>query len=215
MYQAFLAAALITMIATPFLSEASHAVAFHLASRETSSADRAAPPPPEGLILVIGFGHMGETVARVLKRARAPFRIIDLDPVRVKKGAAKLLPIEYGDSTNDVVLRRNGIEKARAAIILVSDPRATRQTIRHCRTLAPGLFILVRTRYVAEIPALSAAGADEVIAEEFETALEISRRAVKRLGLPLPWVESETQEIRRIREEGFKSVSILRIPDPK
>lgn len=215
MYQAFLAAALITMIATPFLSEASHAVAFHLARREASSADRAAPPPPEGLILVIGFGHMGETVARVLQRARAPFRVIDLDPVRVKKGVAKLLPIEYGDSTNDVVLRRNGIEKARAAIILVSDPRATRQTIRHCRTLAPGLFILVRTRYVAEIPALAAAGADEVIAEEFETALEISRRAVKRLGLPLPWVESETQEIRRIREEGFRSVSILRTPDPK
>ncbi len=214
MYQAFLAAALITMIATPFVSEASHAVAFRLARREFS-APRGAPPTPEGLVLVIGFGHMGETVARVLERARAPFRIIDLDPVRVKKGAAKRLPIAYGDSTNDVVLRRNGIEKARAAIILVSDPRATRQTIRHCRTLAPGLFILVRTRYVTEIPGLSAAGADEVIAEEFETALEISRRAVKRLGLPLPWVESETQEIRRIREEGFKSVSLPRAPETK
>ncbi len=214
MYQAFLAAALITMIATPFLSEASHAVAFRLTRREGPSRDRAAPPPPEGLILVIGFGHMGETVARVLERARAPFRIIDLDPVRVKKGAAKLLPIAYGDSTNDVVLRRNGVAKARAAIVLLSDLRATRQTIRHCRTLAPGLFILVRTRYVSEVPALVAAGADEVIAEEFETALEISRRAVKLLGLPLPWVESETQEIRRIREEGFKSVTIPRIPDP-
>ena len=88
MYQAFLAAALITMIATPFLSEASHALAFRLTRREGPSRDRAAPSPPEGLILVIGFGHMGETVARVLERARAPFRIIDLDPVRVKKGAA-------------------------------------------------------------------------------------------------------------------------------
>ena len=215
MYQAFLAAAIVTMVATPFLSEASHAVAFRLARRAASSTDRASPPPPEGLILVIGFGHMGETVARVLQRARAPFRIVDLDPVRVKKGVAKRLPIEYGDSTNDVVLRRNGIERARAAIILVSDPRATRQTIRHCRTLTPGLFILVRTRYVSEIPALVKAGADEVIAEEFETALEISRRAVKGLGLPLPWVESESQEIRRIREEGFKSLSLPRAPDPK
>ncbi len=213
MYQAFLAAALLTMIATPFLSEVSHGVAFRLTGRKASAGDPAAPPPPEGLVLVVGFGHMGETVARVLQRARAPFRVVDLDPVRVKKGVAKLVPIEYGDSTNDVVLRRNGILKARAAIILLSDLRATRQTIRHCRTLAPALFILARTRYVAEIPALSAAGADEVIAEEFETALEIGRRAVKRLGLPLPWVESETQEIRRIREEGFKSVSLPRIPD--
>jgi monovalent cation:H+ antiporter-2, CPA2 family len=213
MYQTFLAAAIITMIATPFLSEASHALAFRLASREASPRATGTPPAPEGLILVVGFGHTGETVARVLERARAPFRVIDLDPVRVKKAARKLVPIEYGDSTNDVVLRRNGIEKARAAIILVSDPRATRQTIRHCRTLAPKLFVLARTRYVAEIPGLVAAGADEVIAEEFETSLEIARRAVKRLGLPLPWVESETQEIRRIREEGFRSVTVPRLPE--
>ena len=214
MYQTFLAAAIITMIATPFLSEVSHAVAFRVASGEPAPRGPKASPVPEGLILVIGFGHMGETVARVLQRARAPFRVVDLDPVRVKKGIQKLVPIEYGDSTNDVVLRRNGIEKARAAIILVSDPRATRQTIRHCRTLAPGLFVLARTRYVAEIPGLVAAGADEVIAEEFETSLEIARRAVKRLEIPLPWVESETQEIRRIREEGFKSVTLPRMPEP-
>jgi len=198
----------------PRSPEASHAVAFRVAAREPSPRGPKGPLVPEGIILVVGFGHMGETVARVLQRARAPFRVIDLDPVRVKKGIQKLVPIEYGDSTNDVVLRRNGIEKARAAIVLVSDPRATRQTIRHCRTLAPGLFILARTRYVAEIPALVAAGADEVIAEEFETSLEIARRAVKRLEIPLPWVESETQEIRRIREEGFKSVTLPRMPEP-
>ena len=215
MYQTFLAAALITMIATPFLSEASHAIAFRVARGEASPRAGRTPAAPEGLILIIGFGHMGETVARVLERAKAPFRIIDLDPVRVRKGMRKLLPIEYGDSTNDVVLRRNGIEKARAALILVSDPRATRQTIRHCRTLAPRLFILARTRYVAEIPPLVAAGADEVIAEEFETSLEIARRAVKRLEIPLPWVESETQEIRRLREEGFRATTSIEIPRPK
>jgi monovalent cation:H+ antiporter-2, CPA2 family len=217
MYQMFLAAAIITMIATPFLSEASHAIAFRVAGGPPTArgAAPAAPLAPEGVVLVVGFGHTGETVARVLDRARVPFRVIDLDPVRVKKGLRKLVPIEYGDSTNDVVLRRNGIEKARAAIILVSDPRATKQTIRHCRTLAPRLFILVRTRYVSEIPPLVAAGADEVIAEEFETSLEIARRAVKRLELPLPWVESETQEIRRIREEGFRATTSIEIPRPK
>ena len=215
MYQTFLAAALITMIATPFLSEASHAIAFRVARGEASPRGEKPPPAPEGLVLVIGFGHTGETVARVLERAKAPFRVLDLDPVRVKRGIRKLIPIEYGDSTNDVVLRRNGIDKASAAIILVSDPRATKQTIRHCRTLAPGLFILVRTRYVSEIPALVAAGADEVIAEEFETSLEIARRAVKRLEIPLPWVESETQEIRRIREEGFRATTAIEIPRPK
>jgi CPA2 family monovalent cation:H+ antiporter-2 len=211
-YQTFLAAAIITMIATPFLSEASHAVAHRLAGRGSRRRDQA-PPPPEGRILVFGFGHTGQTVARVLERARAPFLVIDLDPDRVKRGHKKGVPIEYGDSTNGVVLRRAGIESARAAIVLLSDLRAARQTIRQCRAVNPGLFLLVRTRYVADIPALAEAGADEVIAEEFETSLEIARRAVKRLSIPLPWVESETQEIRRIREEGFKSVTVPRMPE--
>ncbi len=202
-YQTFLAAAIVTMIATPFLSEASHGVALRLSGR-APTLRAGEVEPPGGRVLVIGFGHMGETVARVLKRAGATFRVIDLDPDRVKRGSKRGLPIEYGDSTSDVVLRRAGIETADAAIVLLSDPRATRQTIRHCRTLSPKLFILARTRYVAEIPGLVAAGADEVVAEEFETSLEIAGRTLKRLGSPLPWIESETDEIRKTREDGFR-----------
>ena len=62
----------------------------------------------------------------------------------------------------------------------------------------------------ARLTDLSALGADEVVAEEFETSLEISGRTLRRLGFPLPWVESETDEIRRTREDGFRR---FRAPD--
>jgi K+:H+ antiporter len=203
-YQTFLAAAIITMIATPFLSEASHALAFRVAGGSAGLSRKLPPLPGENAVLVIGFGHMGETVARVLKRAGVAFRVIDLDPDRVKRGMKKGVPIEYGDSTNDVVLRRNGIESAREAVVLLSDPRATRQTIRHCRSLNPKLFILARARYIAEIPAFSAAGADEVVAEEFETSLQIADRAIQRLGVPRPWLPGQTEEMRLTTAEGFR-----------
>jgi len=214
-YQTFLAAAIVTMMATPFLSEISHAVARRVTRGDVPPRRGRPAEVPEGLVVVIGYGHMGRTVARVLDRSKVPFRILDLDPVRVKKGQKQLMPIEYGDSTNDIVLRRAGVTRARAVIVLVSDPRAMQQTIRHCRSLNPALFILARARYVADIPTFAAAGADEVVAEEFETSLEIARRTVKSLGLPLPWVESETMEIRRIREEGFRATTEVRIPRPK
>jgi CPA2 family monovalent cation:H+ antiporter-2 len=102
------------------------------------------------------------------------------------------------------VLRRAGIESAVAAVVVLSDLRSTRQVLRHCRTLNPRLFILARTRYLADIPALASAGADEVVAEEFESSLEIAGRTLSHLGLPLPWVEAETAEIRRSRQEGFR-----------
>ena len=203
-YQVFLAAALVTMLATPFLSEASHAFAARASRSSGGGKSDTGAGATEDHVVVLGFGHMGETVARVLRRAGVAFRVIDLDPDRVRRGRKLGVPIEYGDSTNDHVLRRAGLPRARAAIVLLSDPRATRQTIRHCRSLAPKTLLLARTRYLADIPALAAAGADEVVAEEFESSLEIAGRTLQRLGFPLPWVESETDDLRRMRHDGFR-----------
>ena len=204
LYQAFLGAAIVSMAATPFLSERSHAVAARLAHRVAGASAR---EPSSGHVLVLGFGHVGETLARVLARAKVPFEVLDLNPERVARGREKGVPIVYGDTTSDLVLKHAGVERARAAIVLLSDPRATRKTLRLCRQLAPQIFLLVRTRYLADIPHLSALGADEVVAEEFETSFDIARRTLGRLGLPLPWIDSETGEIRRAHEEGFRRLT--------
>src|SRR6266542_1193777 len=209
-YQAFLGAAILSMLATPFLSEQSHAVAARLgrvALKRSDQAGEGSALAGEGHVLVLGFGHMGETLARVLARAKVPHRVLDLNPERVARGKDKNVPIEYGDTMSDVVLKRAGIQRARAAILLLSDPRATRQTLRLCRQLAPSAFLLVRTRYLADIPDLSALGADEVVAEEFETSFEISRRTLGKLGLPVPWIEDETAEMRRSQEDAFRRLT--------
>jgi len=209
-YQTFLAAAIVTMMMTPWLSEVSHRLGRILVPGErASTASGGSPARPDSLVcqdhvIVLGFGHMGETLARVLARAKVAFRVIDLNPERVRRGRARSIPIEYGDVTSDIVLRRAGIEQPRAAIVLLSDPRATRHAVRNIRALSPGLFLLVRTRYLNEIPELTALGADDVVAEEFETALEIAGRALRRLGLSLPWVEAETDEIRQARHDAFR-----------
>ena len=209
-YQVVLAATIVTMVATPFLFEASHSIADRVARRGGAEPGReAAPsasggPPTEGHVLILGFGHTGETLARVLTRASVPFRILELNPERVARARGKGLSIEYGDAANDRVLRHCGIERARAALVLLSDPRATRRAVRLCRDLAPGVFLIARTRYLTEIPEIAALGADEVVAEEFETSLEISSRTLRHFGFPLPWVEAETEEIRRVRHERFR-----------
>ncbi|MGE5717441.1 MAG: NAD-binding protein, partial [Acidobacteriota bacterium] len=216
-YQIALACTIISMAATPFLFLLGHAVGDRVAGwrlgprrRPVAEADWPHHLPSQGHVLIFGFGHMGETLSRVLSRAKVPFRVLDLNPERVRKGQAKDVPIEYGDTTAASVLRHAGIERARAALVLLSDPRATRRTLSLCRGLAPGIFLLARTRYLSEIPELSALGADEVVAEEFETSLEISGRTLRRLGFPLPWVESETDEIRSSREDAFRR---FRAPD--
>jgi CPA2 family monovalent cation:H+ antiporter-2 len=163
-YQVILAATIISMVATPFLFEASHSIALRVAGgigappseREPRRADaHRLPAPAEGHVVILGFGHTGETLARVLSRARVPFRILDMHPERVARGKAAGLPIEFGDAANDRVLKHAGIERARAALVLLSDPRGSRRVVRLCRSLAPGLFILARTRYLTEVSELA------------------------------------------------------------
>ncbi|HEY7113305.1 MAG TPA: cation:proton antiporter [Thermoanaerobaculia bacterium] len=210
-YQVILAATIVSMLATPLLFESSHALALRVVdafpgpdSAGAATAIRGeARLPSAGHIVILGFGHTGETLARVLSRAGVPFRVLDLNPERVGRGRARGLPIEFGDAASDRVLAHAGIAQARAVLILLSDPRATRRAVSHCRKLAAGIFVLARTRYLTEVPELSALGADEVVAEEFETSLEIAGRTLRRLGFPLPWVEAETDEIRRARHDGF------------
>ncbi|MGE5275938.1 MAG: cation:proton antiporter [Acidobacteriota bacterium] len=216
-YQAILAATIISMVATPLLFEASHAVALRVTRHITptgsvprEAAAQAGALPAENHVVILGFGHTGETLARVLNRAKVPFRILDLNPERVARGRAAGIPIEFGDGANDRVLRHAGIQRARAALLLLSDLRATRRVIAICRDLAPGIFLLARTRYLTEVSDLVALGADEIVAEEFETSLEIAGRTLRRLGFPLPWVEAETDEIRRARHDAFRR---FRAPD--
>jgi CPA2 family monovalent cation:H+ antiporter-2 len=207
-YQIFLAASILTMVATPFLHEASHALAERVPGGRWGEKKRLSESglmlPLANHVVILGFGHMGETLAGMLLRARVPFRILDLNPERVRHGARRGIPVEYGDVTSDVVLKEAGIETARAVVMVLSDPRSTRMTTRICRSLNPGAFLLARTRYLRDVPDLTALGADDVIAEEFETSLEIAGRVLRRLGLPLPWIESETEALREGRHDGFR-----------
>lgn len=207
LYQAFLGAAIVSMAVTPWISERSHDFADRISRPRVAvrSHDPDSALPSSGHVIVLGFGHTGETLARVLERAKVPFRILDLHPERVARAKVKGTPIEFGDAANDRVLKHAGIEGARAVLVLLSDPRATRRVVRLCRSLSPGIFLLARTRYLTEVTELSALGADEVVAEEFETSLEIAGRTLRRLGFSLPWVEAETDEIRRARHDAFQN----------
>jgi CPA2 family monovalent cation:H+ antiporter-2 len=50
--------------------------------------------------------------------------------------------------------------------------------------LNPNLYILVRTRFVAEVEELRRLGANEVIPEEFETSIEIFARVLHAFDVP-------------------------------
>jgi CPA2 family monovalent cation:H+ antiporter-2 len=65
-----------------------------------------------------------------------------------------------------------------------------------CRELNPAIFIIVRTRYVNEAQDLHTLGANEVVAEEFETSVEIFTVVLHKYFVPRDQIETFIADIR-------------------
>ncbi len=213
--QVFVLAAVATMLVSPFLVAAGPAVARRVAAlppfrRLGGGGPEEADAGAElsNHVVVAGYGLNGRNLARALESLGVPHAVVDLDPDAVRAARERGERVFYGDCTRSEVLRRAGVGAARVYVVAVSDPRATRRTVQVARHENPGLHVIARTKYLAEIDALRGLGADEVIAEELETSLEILARALGSYDLPRLRIEAA---VARFREDAYRA---LRGPVP-
>ena len=213
-YQAFLIVALMTMAATPFVIAIGQPVSVRLCgipamshvARGTCSMDddRKAPPKAEHLV-IIGYGVTGRNLARTATSSGILHTIVELNPDLVRAARAEGESVVFGDATSEGVLAHADIRSARIAVVAINDPVATRKIVGLCRELNQTLSIIVRTRYVSEAKDLQAIGADEVIAEEFETSVEIFTVVLNKYFVPRDQIESFVTDIRADGYEMLRS----------
>ncbi len=208
LYQAFIAAAVLTMMLTPLLVSLAPGLADRLPGmrRRGGGGDTAKEAARRDHVIVVGFGVNGRNLARVLREASLRYVVIELNAEAVRLARREGEPVLFGDSTRREILEHAGIESARVVVFGISDLVAVRRSIRLARELNPGVHIIVRTRAVAEIEDLRARGADEVIAAEFETSIEIFTRVLRRLHVPGNVIRAQT---RALRGEDYR---MLRVP---
>ncbi|MFN3690429.1 MAG: cation:proton antiporter [Fimbriimonadales bacterium] len=139
-------------------------------------------------IIIVGFGLNGRNLASMLRELNEPFVVVEMNGALVREAQKQGIPVVYGDAAHPEIMHAAGIERARAVVIAVSDPISARYTVRTIRELNPQVYVIVRTRYMAEIEPLYAAGATDVVPEEFETFIEIAGRIMRLLG-----VDNETR----------------------
>jgi monovalent cation:H+ antiporter-2, CPA2 family len=134
-------------------------------------------------VIIVGYGLNGRNLANLLRELEQPFVVVEMNGALVREAQKQGIPVIYGDAAYPEIMHAAGVERARAVVIAVSDPISTRYTVRTVRELNPTVYIVARTRYVAEIEPLYAAGATDVIPEEFETFIEIAGRLMRLLGV--------------------------------
>ena len=207
-YQTFLAAAVLTMAATPLLAVVLPGWLDRLSQSRLCGrwlADRTPPADRQELadhVIIAGFGLNGRNLAAALAEFGVPHVVLELNPETVRHERALGLDIHYGDCTRAAVLEHVSIARARAYVLAISDAASTRRSVRIARELAPGVRIIVRTEYVLEVEELRHLGADEVIPAEFETALALFDRVLSIYDVPEATIDDRADRM-RLENYGF------------
>lgn len=213
--QTFLAASILSMIATPFFIQGAHRLAFGLQGITGKKPGQESPEPGEGTgspgtghVIIVGYGLNGQNLSRVLREVGVPYRILEMDPALVRQAKEAGEPIVFGDGTRPEVLKNVAADGARVLVVAISDPVATAHVVSQARRLRDDLYLIVRTRYVAQIDRLYRLGADQVIPEEFETSVEIFARVLQQYHIPRNVI---SLQVDLIRKEHYGTLRGLRL----
>ncbi|HLQ03030.1 MAG TPA: monovalent cation:proton antiporter-2 (CPA2) family protein, partial [Burkholderiales bacterium] len=208
--QVIVAAMLLSMLAAPFIIQASDRLVLRWSSAEwmlqSLALHRVAVESlaTERHVIVCGYGRTGQRLAHLLEQEHIDFIALDTDPERVRGAAAAGEKVVYGDASRHETLVAAGIARASALVITFADTQLALRILHHVRALNPALPVVVRTLDDADMDRLIAAGAAEVVPETFESSLMLASHALVLLGVPLRRV------VRRIREVREHRYSLMR-----
>lgn len=207
-YQLFLAVAILTIACTPWLLNFAHTWAGlwdSLPFPEILKKGYKAPKPVtvaelKDHVIIIGFGLSGRTLARSCKSSSVPYIVVEMNAQTVKHESMRGEPIHFGDASHESVLEHVRIHEAKVAAVVINDPTAAIRIIKKIKQINPSLFLIVRTRYVQDVPLYYSTGADEVIPDEYGSAIEVYTRVLRKCSVPRDTIQSL---VALSLEEGF------------
>jgi K+:H+ antiporter len=154
------------------------------------------PPDPRHRAVIVGYGPIGRTLARLLRENEVEPTVIELNLEAVTRLRAEGKPAVYGDANHAGTLRQAGLAGAGTLILSTSEFRGGEEVIRVAKEINPDVRILARAAYLRERPALRKAGADIVFAGEGEVALAMTESVLRELGATAEQIDRERERLR-------------------
>ena len=179
------AAELLTVVVT--LSMLLSPVLLVLAER-MASLRRSAPAQADAIdetspVLIIGFGRVGQIVARLLQAHGLPFTAIDIDAGHIEFVRRFGNRVYYGDARNAELLRTAGAADAALIVLAIGRVDVSLEVARLIRDVFPGRPVLARARNRQHVYQLWQLGIAQVWRETFASSLEMAEAALTRSGV--------------------------------
>jgi voltage-gated potassium channel len=129
-------------------------------------------------VIVCGFGRVGRQVSRDLARAGVDHVAIDTEPTNRETAQSMGVSLIESDAAEDAVLRRAGIDRARAVVACADSDAENIVIALTARELAPDILIVARASADDSEKKLRRAGADRVISPYKTSGSEMARIAL-------------------------------------
>jgi len=117
----------------------------------------------EGHFIICGYGRMGQQIAKDLSKAQVPFVVVECNPEQLPKLEEQNIPHVVGKASEDAVLLRAGIKRAKGLISVAPTDEDNVFIVLTARVLNPNLTIVARSILEENEDKLRRAGADCVM----------------------------------------------------
>ncbi|WP_394692249.1 cation:proton antiporter [Hyphobacterium sp.] len=190
----------LSMLVAPFLARAGSAFGKRLMPVDLGVRENAPDEVPEGHVIIAGYGRVGRMLGELLLEENADIIAIDSNPKRVAQCRRDGIRILYGDAGRVETLAKAGVETAAQFIVTVDEPDKAERVVKAIRTRRATAPITARAMDREHADALVAAGANFVIHEAAEAALQLAGRTLQDFGIA---PDAARARIARAREEIY------------
>lgn len=127
--------------------------------------------------VLVGFGRVGRLVGESLKQKGWPLLVIEDTAEAIERLHAQGIETIRGNGAEDRVLHAANLPQARILLVAIPNAFEAGQIVKQARAANPGLEIVARAHFDAEVGHLTQYGANTVIMGEREIALAMLAHA--------------------------------------
>ena len=140
-------------------------------------------PIKQQKIIIVGFGHFGSTVGRLLRVNGISATILDNDSDRINLLRSKGFKVYYGDASKPGILRSAGAETADLLILCLDSPEKNKFILEYAREHFPQMKIFVRAKNRLDAYDFINSGVENIYRETLGTAVNMAVDILKATGM--------------------------------
>jgi len=191
-YRLFLAVAVITMALTPFLFYLSKPLVRLIMKLPLPKfiIDGLFPlkeieiPEFRNHLVIIGKDASAIKLSAMAAFSDFPHISIIFDPSRARDKINNGDLVVYGDAVNEPILRKAHVDTADIVVISVGSLVPSMAIIEKIRSINKNVYIIARAPFLENLEQLYKTGADEVLPEKFEIAIDLLNRVLTKRLIP-------------------------------